>query len=103
MRTLGAQPDGRRAMPAFRDARIIIIAMLISGALAGMMALNPIMGDQHRLQLEFVSGAGFVGIAVALMGRSHPVGIVLAGDPVRHALSGRRRARLRDAGDHRAT
>ena len=52
--------------------------MLISGALAGMMALNPIMGDQQRMQLEFVGGAGFVGIAVALMGRSHPVGVVLA-------------------------
>ena len=52
--------------------------MLISGALAGMMALNPIMGDQHNVSLDFVSGAGFVGIAVALMGRSHPVGIVLA-------------------------
>jgi simple sugar transport system permease protein len=43
-----------------------------------MMALNPIMGDQQRLQIDFVQGAGFVGIAVALMGRAHPVGIVLA-------------------------
>ncbi|MHA1189943.1 MAG: ABC transporter permease [Alphaproteobacteria bacterium] len=59
-------------------ARIIIITMLISGALAGLMALNPVMGDQHRLQLEVAGGAGFVGIAVALMGRSHPVGVVLA-------------------------
>jgi simple sugar transport system permease protein len=52
--------------------------MLISGGLAGMMALNPIMGDQHRMALDFVAGAGFVGIAVALMGRSHPAGIVPA-------------------------
>ena len=36
------------------------------------------MGDQQRLLLEFVGGSGFVGIAVALMGRAHPVGIVLA-------------------------
>ena len=78
----------------------IIITMLISGGIAGLMALNPIMGDQHRLNIEFTAGAGFVGIAVALMGRAHPVGIVLAVDPVRHALSGRRRARLRHAGDH---
>ena len=42
------------------------------------MAINPILGDQQRLQIEFVQGAGFVGIAVALMGRAHPVGIVLA-------------------------
>ena len=56
----------------------IIIAMLISGALAGMMALNEIMGANERLLLNFSAGYGFVGIAVALMGRNHPVGIVLA-------------------------
>lgn len=59
-------------------ARITIIVMLISGAMAGMMALNVVMGYQHRLVLDHVGGAGFVGIAVALMGRSHPVGVVLA-------------------------
>jgi simple sugar transport system permease protein len=42
------------------------------------MAVNEILGVQHRLVLEFAGGAGFVGIAVALMGRSHPVGVVLA-------------------------
>ncbi len=60
------------------SARITIIAMLISGALAGMLAINVVMGEQERLIKEFVEGAGFVGIAVALMGRSHPFGIVLA-------------------------
>ncbi len=59
-------------------SRIIIISMLISGALAGMLAINVVMGEQERLIKEFVEGAGFVGIAVALMGRSHPFGIVLA-------------------------
>ena len=59
-------------------ARTIILAMSISGALAGFVALNEIMGVQHRLLLNFTGGAGFVGIAVALMGRNHPVGIVLA-------------------------
>lgn len=58
--------------------RITIIAMLISGAMAGMMALNVVVGFQHRLVLDYVGGAGFVGIAVSLMGRSHPVGVVLA-------------------------
>ena len=58
--------------------RVTIIAMLISGALAGMLAINVVMGEQERLIKEFVEGAGFVGIAVALMGRSHPFGIVLA-------------------------
>jgi len=37
-----------------------------------------VMGDTNRLQIDFVTGAGFVGIAVALMGRSHPAGIVPA-------------------------
>jgi len=57
---------------------IIMIAMLISGALAGMMALNTVMGELQRLNLDSVQGAGFVGIAVALMGRSHPIGVILA-------------------------
>ncbi|MEZ5805054.1 MAG: ABC transporter permease [Rhizobiaceae bacterium] len=77
IRTMGFSPKAAR-YAGIREARIIIITMMISGALAGMMALNPIMGDQHRVQLDFVTGAGFVGIAVALMGRSHPAGIVPA-------------------------
>ena len=59
-------------------ARIIMIAMAISGALAGLMALNEILGVQGRVILNFTSGYGFTGIAVALMGRNHPVGILFA-------------------------
>ena len=59
-------------------ARQVMIAMAASGALAGCMSLNELMGVQHRLLLEFSAGFGFAGIAVALMGRNHPVGIVLA-------------------------
>jgi len=77
MRTMGFQPHAAR-FAGMKSKRIVVIAMLISGALAGLMALNPIMGDQYRIQQDFVTGAGFVGIAVALMGRSHPIGIVLA-------------------------
>jgi simple sugar transport system permease protein len=77
MRTYGFSPKAAR-YAGISETRIIIINMMISGALAGMMALNPTMGDQHNVAIDFVSGAGFVGIAVALMGRSHPVGIVLA-------------------------
>jgi len=58
--------------------KIIMISMFISGALAGMLSINVVMGEQERLIKEFVEGAGFVGIAVALMGRNHPVGIILA-------------------------
>jgi general nucleoside transport system permease protein len=59
-------------------ARLVIMAMSISGALAGLVALNELMGVQHRLLINFPGGAGYVGIAVALMGRNHPTGIVLA-------------------------
>ena len=58
--------------------RITMITMLISGALAGLMVTNAVMGEAEQLRLDFVQGAGFVGIAVALMGRSHPVGVVVA-------------------------
>lgn len=59
-------------------ARRIMLAMTVSGALAGLMATNEVLGAQHRLILGFTGGYGFTGIAVALMGRNHPVGIVLA-------------------------
>ena len=59
-------------------AKIIIITMAISGGLAGLMALNEILGVQQRVILNFTSGYGFTGIAVALMGRNHPIGILLA-------------------------
>ena len=58
--------------------RIIVLAMLISGALAGLMAINNVMGEAERLVLNAVEGAGFIGIAVALMGRNHPFGVFLA-------------------------
>ena len=77
IRALGANPEAA-IYAGIRQDRIITITMAISGGLAGLVAANEILGVQHRLLLEFAGGAGFVGIAVALMGRSHPVGIVLA-------------------------
>ena len=77
LRVLGANPAAA-TYAGMKPQRLIIIAMLISGGLAGFLALNEIMGSQNRLLLEFTAGYGFVGIAVALMGRSHPFGIVLA-------------------------
>jgi len=61
-----------------KTRRIILVTLCISGALAGLVGVNEIMGVQHRLILNFTAGYGFAGIAVALMGRNHPVGIVLA-------------------------
>jgi general nucleoside transport system permease protein len=77
IRTVGANVEAA-IYAGIRPDRIIMITMAISGGLAGLLAVNEILGVQHRLLLEFVGGAGFVGIAVALMGRSHPAGIVLA-------------------------
>jgi general nucleoside transport system permease protein len=77
IRTVGKNPAAA-VYAGIDPGRVVIVAMLISGALAGLLAVNEVMGSQNRLLLEFTAGAGFVGIAVALMGRSHPVGVVLA-------------------------
>ncbi|MCQ0990496.1 ABC transporter permease [Jiella marina] len=77
IRTLGFSPRAAR-YAGMSETRLIVVTMLISGGLAGMMALNPVMGDQYRLVIDFPQGAGFVGIAVALMGRGHPAGIIPA-------------------------
>ena len=77
IRSLGANRAAARCA-GIPYVRTVMIAMLISGALSGMMALNPVLGASARLQVEFVAGAGFVGIAVSLMGRNHPLGIIFA-------------------------
>jgi general nucleoside transport system permease protein len=77
LRALGAS-ETAAVYAGISRARTVMAAMAVSGALAGLMSVNEIMGAQHRLLLNFVGGAGYVGIAVALMGRSHPAGIALA-------------------------
>src|SRR5438552_10955693 len=56
----------------------IVIAMTISGALAGMVGINEVLGYRYRYYDGFSANYGFTGIAVALLGRSHPVGVLLA-------------------------
>jgi ABC-type uncharacterized transport system permease subunit len=56
----------------------IILAMSVSGALAGMVGINEVMGYRYRYYDGFSDGYGFTGIAVALLGRNHPVGVVLS-------------------------
>ncbi|MCB2094332.1 MAG: ABC transporter permease [Rhodobacteraceae bacterium] len=58
--------------------RITMLAMLVSGGLAGLMSINNVMGESERLLQNSAEGAGFIGIAVALMGRNHPAGVFLA-------------------------
>lgn len=77
IRTVGANPEAA-AYAGISPERITMVAMTIAGALAGGVAVNEVMGVHGRLIIGFTAGYGFVGIAVALMGRSHPAGILLA-------------------------
>ena len=77
IRALGKSESASR-YAGISPTRIIVMAMLISGALSGCMAINNVMGEAERLVLNATEGAGFIGIAVALMGRNHPVGVLLA-------------------------
>jgi len=52
--------------------------MVLSGALAGIGGLNFVLGYKHYYEDAFASGAGFLGIAVAIVGRNNPIGVVLA-------------------------
>lgn len=56
----------------------IVFAMTVSGALAGMVAINEVLGYRYRYYDGFSDNYGFTGIAVALLGRNHPVGVILA-------------------------
>ena len=77
LRTVGSSA-GAAEYAGIRPAHQMMIAMAISGALAGLIGVNEIAGVNRRLLLDFVAGAGFTGIAVAMMGRNHPAGILLA-------------------------
>ena len=58
--------------------RQIVLAMAISGGLAGMVGINEVLGYRHRYYDGFSDNYGFTGIAVALLGRNHPVGVMFA-------------------------
>jgi ABC-type uncharacterized transport system permease subunit len=77
LRVVGENPAAA-VYAGIAPSRIIIGAMLLSGALAGCLGVNELMGAQHRVLLDFPGGAGFVGIAVALMGRNTPFGIIVS-------------------------
>lgn len=58
--------------------KCIIIAMCISGGLAGLVGINYVLGYKYYFEEGFSSGLGFMGIAVALLGKNHPFGIILS-------------------------
>ncbi|NKJ94712.1 ABC transporter permease [Rhizobium leguminosarum bv. viciae] len=76
LRTAGANPAAA-SYAGIDLSRITMIALLISGALAGLVAVNELLGFSHKLTLGFAAGFGFGGIAVAMMGRLHPAGIII--------------------------
>lgn len=77
VRALGNNPTAAN-YAGISNQKMIMIIMAMSGAVAAMVAVNNVGGVQGRLILNFVNGAGFVGIAVAFMGRAHPVGVALS-------------------------
>ena len=77
LRATGFAPDAAR-YGGIAPRTQILAAMCLSGALAGLVGINEIAGVHNRLLQDFTAGAGFAGIAVSLIGRSHPVGIALA-------------------------
>ncbi|WP_298559591.1 ABC transporter permease [uncultured Aliiroseovarius sp.] len=77
IRAFGESPTAS-VYAGISPTKIIIVAMMLSGAISGLMAINATMGQHERLILNAVEGAGFIGIAVALMGRNHPFGVLLA-------------------------
>jgi len=77
IRAMGSSPSAAE-YGGINRKRLIIIVMLISGALSGLLSLNEVQGYGQQLKLDFVAGYGFTGIAVCLIGRNHPIGIILA-------------------------
>lgn len=77
IRALGHNPTAAN-YAGISNEKMIMIVMALSGALAAMVAVNNVGGVQGRLILNFVNGAGFVGIAVAFMGKGHPIGVALS-------------------------
>ena len=76
LRATGYNPSAATAS-GVNAKRMIIVAMLISGAVAGLIVLPDLLGDTHAYTQGF-GGIGFTGISVALMGRNHPIGMALA-------------------------
>ena len=77
LRAVGLQPDAAE-YGGVRVGRVWARTMLLSGVLAGLGGLNYVLGYKHYYEEGFGTGSGFLGIAVALVGRNHPVGVVIA-------------------------
>ena len=77
LRATGINPEAARASGVDPN-RMIVRTMLISGAIAGLIGMSDLLGFFHAYTLDFPTGLGFDGIAVALVGLNHPAGIAIA-------------------------
>ena len=76
LRASGANPDAAEAS-GVDPKKTIVVAMLLSGLVAGLVGLPELLGSSHAYSLRFTQGLGFAGIAVALLGRNHAGGIAV--------------------------
>jgi simple sugar transport system permease protein len=77
IRTVGANPDAAK-YAGINFRRVIVLTMALSGFLAGMAGAIEVTGLNYRHELGFSIGYGFDAIAIALLGKTHPLGVVLA-------------------------
>jgi simple sugar transport system permease protein len=77
LRASGANPSAAEAS-GVDPKRTIVVAMVLSGMVAGLVGLPELLGSSHSYSLRFTQGLGFQGIAVALLGRNHAAGIAVA-------------------------
>src|SRR6185369_11313998 len=77
IRAVGANPDASR-YAGMKPRRMIILTMTIAGMLAGLAGAGNMLGLNHQMSATFSTTVGFDAITVALLGRSHPIGILLA-------------------------
>lgn len=77
LRAVGLQPDAAE-YGGINVNNVWLKAMVISGFIAGLGGVNNVLGYRHYYEEGFAGGSGFLGIAVALVGRNHPFGVVLA-------------------------
>ena len=74
LRASGMSPSAAVAS-GVDSKKMIAVTMLISGGIAGLVALPDLLGSSHTYTLNFPTGFGFTGIAIALIGRNNPLGI----------------------------
>jgi simple sugar transport system permease protein len=77
LRAVGLQPDAAE-YAGVKVSRVLLVTMALSGGLAGLGGMNFVLGYKGYYEEGFAGGAGFLGIAVALVGRNHPFGILAA-------------------------